>query len=431
MVLFLKGLILIKKLIVFLGKYLLAKPITYIGNFIFQFFIVRVYKIYLLIKSQIGAIYRPSKGKILYPFSTRYLVHFFIIVLAIIVFTNNLSAQEVNEEIGQNSLLASLVQPQNGEVIVETSESIIEAGTSIVKETGSVVGAPKMEEKAEPAESVTVTQEGAIVKPNLVATTIGDRPRDKLIYHEVQGGETVSEIAERYDISTNTILWENKFGPRDFIKPGQKLTILPFSGVSYQIKSGDTLEKIAKNYSVDVDEIVEYNQLASAEAISADQILILPGGTPPAPPAPVVKPRSRFTSLQDFFSPSSPADATPSYGTNLQWPTPSRRINQYFGWRHTGIDIDGGSTSPIYAADTGRVESVGWNGGYGLRVIINHGNGLKTNYAHISKAHVRVGDSISRGQTIATMGCTGWCTGYHVHFEVISGGRKVNPLSYL
>jgi len=95
------------------------------------------------------------------------------------------------------------------------------------------------------------------------------------------------------------------------------------------------------------------------------------------------------------------------------------------------VDIDGDYTSPIYAADTGRIEASGWSSGYGLRIVINHGNGIKTLYGHLSKTHANVGDSVNRGQTIGTMGCTGWCTGTHIHFEVIVSGRKLNPLNYL
>jgi len=431
LVIFLKLLIFLGKAVSLLCRYLIIKPLEIIGKFIFHFFVVRLYKIYLLAKNQIRAIYRPAKGKLLYPLSTRYIVHALVILLTILVVTNSLNAKETNEEFGQTSLLASLVQPFQEGMITETSDSASQTATSFMETSGNVVGVPKMGEGTEPKEEATVTKEGAIIKPNLVATTIGERPREEVIYHEVQGGETVSEIAARYGISTDTILWENKLGPRDFIKPGQKLTILPTSGASYQVKSGDTLEKIAQKYSVDVNGIIDFNNLPAAEAILVDQILILPGGTPPAPPTPVIEPRSRFASLQDFFSPTGAVDATPNYGTNLQWPTPSRKINQYFSWRHTGVDIDGTYTSPIYAADTGRVEAAGWQSGYGLRIVVNHGNGIKTLYGHLSKTHVSVGDSVSRGQTIATMGCTGWCTGTHLHFEVIIGGRKLNPLNYL
>ena len=423
-----KGLIYLKKVLLFLGKYLLVIPIQKVGSFVFYFLIVRMYKVYLTIKSQLGSIYRPAKGKLIYSLTTRYVVHAFIILLTIIVTTNNLSAKELNNEVGQNNILATLIQPQSEELFVETSESIADSNSTFTESTGSVTSAPTIGNSKIAMEESALITGGAIVKPNLIATTVGDRVRESVIYHEVQSGETVSDIASLYSISTNTVLWENKLGARDFIKPGQELTILPVSGISYQIKSGDTLEKVADKYGVTVDEIVEYNQLASAEAVSENQIILLDGGVPPAPPAPKVQQNSRFSSVSDFFVPSN---ATPTYGTKLQWPTPSRRINQYFGWRHTGIDIDGTTASPNYAADTGRVIYSGWSGGYGLMVKIDHGNGIQTLYGHFSKIAVSVGDSVARGETLGMMGCTGWCTGNHLHFEVIVDGRKQNPLSYL
>ncbi|MFA6272397.1 MAG: peptidoglycan DD-metalloendopeptidase family protein [Patescibacteria group bacterium] len=429
LVIFLKGLIYLKKVIFFLGKYLIVIPVQKIASFIFYFLIVRMYKIYLTIKSQLGSIYRPAKGKLLYSFSTRYVVHALIILLTIIVTTSNLNAKELNSEVGQNNILSTLVHPQGEELYVETSETNIDNNSIFAQSSGSVTSSGGIGGNTVTiGDNTTITAEGAIIKPNLIATTIGDRVRESVIYHDVQGGETVSDIAALYSVSTNTILWENKLGARDFIKPGQRLTILPVSGISYQVKSGDTLDKIAEKYGAKADEIVEYNQLASAEAISKDQIIILPGGVPPAPPAPVVQPTSRFASVSDFFVPD---DATPTYGTKLQWPTPSHRINQYYGWRHTGLDIDGTTASPNYAADTGRVIYAGWSGGYGLMVKIDHGNGMQTLYGHFSKIAVSVGDNVTRGQTLGMMGCTGWCTGNHLHFEVIVNGKKQNPLSYL
>jgi len=273
---------------------------------------------------------------------------------------------------------------------------------------------------------MTTGSSAALVKPALASTTIGDRPREQVIYYTVEGGDTVSTIAEKFSVSTNTILWENKLGPRDYIKPGDSLTILPQSGVSHQVKSGDTVEKIAKKYSVTTDDILEYNQLADASAIETDQVLIIPDGTMPAPPAP--QPQSYSSGFALF---NVPPPATDTGGTKLLWPTTSRKISQYYKWRHLAIDIAGDYSSPVYAADDGRIEAVGWGRGYGNRIIINHGNGIKTLYAHESKMFVKVGDSVSRGQTIGMVGCTGWCTGPHVHFEVYVNGQKVNPLNYL
>ena len=113
----------------------------------------------------------------------------------------------------------------------------------------------------------------------------------------------------------------------------------------------------------------------------------------------------------------------------LAWPVYGP-ISQYFG-RHTGIDIAGSTGSAIQAAAAGTVTFAGWDGGYGKFVIINHGNGLVTRYGHCSSLLVSAGQSVSSGQTIGLRGSTGNSTGPHLHFEVLSGGSFVNPLSYL
>ncbi len=120
------------------------------------------------------------------------------------------------------------------------------------------------------------------------------------------------------------------------------------------------------------------------------------------------------------------------------WPAPSARtISQYFGSRgHKGIDITTGGASGkiIVAAASGTVEVAGSTGNsYGKQVVINHGNGIKTRYAHCLSGSicVRVGQKVSAGQTIARIGSTGNSTGPHLHFEVISNGSLVNPLNYV
>ncbi len=114
------------------------------------------------------------------------------------------------------------------------------------------------------------------------------------------------------------------------------------------------------------------------------------------------------------------------------------RITSGYGWRthpifgtrrfHNGVDIAAPTGTPIKAADCGRVIHAGWRGGYGLTVVVDHGGGLQTLYAHCSKLHVRRGQNVSRGQTIAAVGSTGWSTGPHLHWTVYRNGSTVNPL---
>ena len=114
----------------------------------------------------------------------------------------------------------------------------------------------------------------------------------------------------------------------------------------------------------------------------------------------------------------------------MNWPTVGHRITQYYSWRHRAVDIANKTGTSIYAADAGTINVVGWGKGYGNQIVINHGGGKKTRYAHLSKFYVKRGQKVGKGETIAAMGSTGWSTGPHVHFEVIINGKKYNPLNY-
>ena len=129
-------------------------------------------------------------------------------------------------------------------------------------------------------------------------------------------------------------------------------------------------------------------------------------------------------------------------GGKLGWPCPSSsRITSPYGYRilygvrdfHTGIDIGAVQGSNICAAESGTVilANYGWNGGYGNYIIISHGNGITTRYAHASQLYVSAGQTVSRGQVIAAVGTTGNSTGSHLHLEIRIKGVAVNPQKYL
>ncbi len=116
----------------------------------------------------------------------------------------------------------------------------------------------------------------------------------------------------------------------------------------------------------------------------------------------------------------------------MVWPTVGHTVTQYYSWRHTALDIANKVGTPIYASGEGVVEVASWNaGGYGYQIVINHGGGRETRYAHLSAFAVKVGDRVTKGQNIGSMGSTGNSTGPHVHFEVIVNGKRANPLSYV
>lgn len=358
-------------------------------------------------------------------------------LLLLFATATNIKARELRpEEVGRASTLYALLAADSDFDIIE------DAVTSVDPAAAS---APTVQNRAlaevgvlPPLETIgqdtgfgdlpQLTQSGdAFIKPELTGTDTTPAPRDSIITYVVQEGDTISHIAELFSVNTNTILWENKIGPRDFIKPGQELVILPVTGVTHTIARGDTLNAIAARYRAKSEDILEINKLADASELAVGAKIVIPDGIPPPAPTPAAPARSGLANLTDIFK---SAPATPG---RFNWPTTARRITQYFrGWRHTGIDIGNKTGQPIYAADDGVVITSGWNnGGYGNYIIIDHGNGVHTLYAHNSKNGVSVGDRVSKGDVIGAIGSTGRSTGPHVHFEVRTNGSRVNPLDYL
>jgi murein DD-endopeptidase MepM/ murein hydrolase activator NlpD len=262
--------------------------------------------------------------------------------------------------------------------------------------------------------------------------------------YTVQTGDTVAAIAASHGIQVETLLWNNPDlnADPDSISIGQQLLIPSHDGILYTVKLGDTLTDIADLYKVEVENIVGFvsNEIGSADSVSEGALLLLPGAVPPPPPTPEATPEPIFVAA----APESPADdgsaAPPAASVSgFIWPVYGP-ISEYFGaprgagTYHTGLDIDqtfnyGG---PIAAAAPGQVVFAGADGsGYGSYVIIRHDNGYETLYAHMSAIYVTLGQYVSQGETIGAIGCTGYCTGPHLHFEVRVNGAPVDPLNYL
>ena len=283
---------------------------------------------------------------------------------------------------------------------------------------------------------LTLSPEGDLVfKPSILNMENGENgsvpKRTEIITYVVQNGETISNIARRFGVSVNTVLWENNLGAYSLIRPGDNLRILPFTGITHTVKSGDTVSAIARKYGVSEESITSANN--SSGSLKIGQKLLIPGGVKIA--AQVASTQNRNVSglsvIKDLVTPSS-SKASPS-NSMLVWPTVGHRITQYFSWRHNGVDIGNKVGTPIYAADDGvvTVSAGGWNGGYGNAILINHGGNVKTRYGHASKLLVKVGETVERGQLIALMGSTGRSTGPHLHFEVLIKGTRYNPLNYM
>ncbi len=253
-----------------------------------------------------------------------------------------------------------------------------------------------------------------------LSTVVSVKPRSEIEDYSVRGGDTLETIAKRFDVSVDTIKWANDLRT-DVIKPGQTLKIPPVTGVVHKVVSGETVYTIAKKYKTDAQNIVNFpfNDFADLETFSliAGQTLYVPGGVIEAAPAPT----RFFASIQAGVQGSS----------NFIWPT-SGSITQSPVWYHMAVDIANSSGPAVIAADSGTVTYAGCiNWGYGCHVIVDHGNGYQSLYAHLSSYDVSPGDSVGQGQRLGAMGSTGRSTGSHLHFEIRSGGTLLNPLNFL
>ncbi len=285
-----------------------------------------------------------------------------------------------------------------------------------------------------PAINPTTIQDDVIVKTNPADTQ--NFYRHGLTSYKVQPGDTLIGIATSFGISPATILTENKMNEASTLKPGQELSILPTTGITYSLKDGDTQESILNKYKVSEDAFLDANNLESFEDLAIGAIVVIPLDSVAVPAAP--KPASRFVksdtgrvSLKTAAAPSNLISSAVSF----IWPTSVRTITQGFSSRHTGLDISNSRKESIYAAADGFVEISGYQtNGYGNTIVINHGNGLKTRYGHASALYVSAGDYVKQGQEIAKIGNTGrvrGATGIHLHFEIMKNGVRVNPLSYV
>lgn len=245
------------------------------------------------------------------------------------------------------------------------------------------------------------------------AITLGVTVERLSSMYTVQAGDTLTSVAIRFSISSFSIIWNNPDKVRgDQIRAGDQLNIPTIDGILYTLKQGDTFSDVGAYYGIDASSIMSYppNRLASPDQVPVGATILLPGAVPPPPPP---------------AAPYSPA--------GFHWPLVGP-ITAYVGdgRGHTGIDVSGHYGVAIAASAAGRVTFAGAKGdGYGNYVIINHGNGLTTVYAHLSEIHTATGQSVGAGTTIGSLGCSGLCTGPHLHFEIRLNGAAANPLNHL
>ena len=283
--------------------------------------------------------------------------------------------------------------------------------------------------------------------------------------YTIKSGDALSTIAEQFDLSLDALLLANphlNYNVNALILVGDQLAIPPSDGVLHYVKIGDTLESIAAKYKVEVEAIVKLvaNKVKSDDDLFPEQRLFIPNGEVELPKrqntlANVLQPRQNTTTTTNNNTSAAARTTTtnnnntaarttttnnqqasvqaPVVGTGaLGTPVFGYLITQYFWAYHNGVDLAAPIGTPVYAADAGRVIWSGWdNTGYGYMLLVDHGNGIRTRYAHLSWIFPVYGEYVNKGQMIGRVGSTGRSSGPHLHFEIIVGGIARNPFNYI
>ena len=295
----------------------------------------------------------------------------------------------------------------------------------------------------------------------------------------VAPGDTLGSIAARYGVNVEWVRLANDLPNASLLQVGQSLQVPTSGGPVHLVRPGETVSQIAAAYGVDPETVASANELDGDLLLMPGQRLLIPGGVPPvatpvaadptpaprvqpaptstarpvsaaaaAPtpsatpvrPAPTAAPVEARAAPRTPTSPPASAPATAAVhaaslnvpGGPLSWPL-GGAITQRFGENgHSGLDIAGPIGAPVKSAAPGTVVvAAKLSTGYGWRIMIDHGGGYSSLYAHLSAFSVAEGDRVARGQVIGAVGATGIATGPHLHFEMRVNGQPNDPLKFL
>jgi LysM repeat protein len=254
---------------------------------------------------------------------------------------------------------------------------------------------------------------------------------DQINVYVVRKGDSISQIADMFNVTVQTILAANDMKKGDKLTEGDVLFILPVSGIEHTITKGQTLQSIAKLYKVDVSDITQFNGISEDAPLAVGDKIMIPGGE---------------MMDEGGDKPASNLGSSIAKDINYYITHPIQNLIGYFidpvptghktqglhGPGNRGIDIGAPKGTSIYASAPGKVliAKTGWNGGYGTMIIIQHPNGTKTLYGHMSKLGTHSGDQVAQGEVIGYVGSTGHSTGPHVHFEVFNAKNPGSDWSW-
>ncbi|MFH1750014.1 MAG: M23 family metallopeptidase [bacterium] len=356
-------------------------------------------------------------------FSLKYFKHLGIFLVFILMLINNAFAGDTNQ---LGDIEFSFESQASAKFL--TNSDLVNIVKTLGKYTLIDEKPEDLPENLSKNRKIIIDQKGFIVKPVLAmntvevqqeSTTIVVERRENIKY-SVQTGDSLGGIADNYNLKISTLKHANNLSDIDVILPGQTL-LIPFAdGMIHTVKAGETLLGVVKRYRGDFQKTLSQNNLNQDGTIYIGQKIVVVGGEyiPPKPQPRPSQSSNRYAD-NDYSGPRG----------NFRFPTSGGTY--YNGYHWWAIDIPRSTGTPIYASDGGRVVTAGWNsGGYGRYIVINHGNGYSTLYAHLSSIGVGVGQYVNQGQYIGGIGSTGRSSGSHLHFEIILNGRKLNPIRF-
>jgi len=248
------------------------------------------------------------------------------------------------------------------------------------------------------------------IGPSGTLAEIEEKPKtsDQISIYVVREGDSLSQIAKMFNVSTNTVIWANDIKSGSFISPGQTLIILPITGIRHTVIKGETIKSIVEKYDGNLDEALQYNNLTKDSIIAIDDIIVVPDGE-------IASPAYNSSNINIVTG-----SGGPTYSGYYIKPVTYGRLSQGLHG-YNAVDLAAETGTPIMAAASGEIiisKNSGWNGGYGKYIVIKHNNGTQTLYSHNDNNIVYTGQYVIQGQIIGYVGSTGRSTGSHLHIEV-------------
>ncbi len=329
----------------------------------------------------------------------------------------------LGDEAHAQSEKPAFVEPAKNSQTVSLLQANV-SSSSILEEKKEAKINKNSEDKIDEKTSVSIVSDNALLsstgpmRTSALGVGSGDISFDDISIYVVRKGDTISQVAEMFDVTVDTILSTNDLKKGEKLKEDDVLLILPYSGIEHTVAKGQTLQGIANLYKIDINEILLANDIEIDTKLAVGEKLMIPGANMPS--------ETRPKTGSSIAKRGGSGSLSPNISGYFRHPVPNSRKSRGVTSTHRGVDMAAPTGTPIYASAGGKVLTarMGWNGAYGNMVILQHPNGTKTLYAHMSRLGTSTGKQVAQGSVIGYVGSTGRSTGPHLHFEVL--GAK-NP----